>query len=294
MIRRKGFFPYSYLDCSEKFEASFPEYGSNWINTLSGKLEVTPEQYQQAVDVYKMMNCKTFGDYHDFYLTVDVFLLACVFEKFRDVCLEVYRLDPACFYSAPNLSWDAMLITTGVELELLQEYDMLLFCEKAIRGGLNGVGSLRYFKANNKYLSDYKSSEASVFGAFFDITSLYAGTMMKKLPIGSFQWDDTQTVDDIEHFDCDGEYAFFVEVDLEYPTDLLIDHQDLTLAPEKLVIESSWLSDYCSDLKSKRSAKVPKLVETVFDKKNYLSHQKSTILCEKRTPDHQNSQSAQI
>ena len=103
---------------------------------------------------------------------------------------------------------------------------------------------------------------------------------MKKLPIGSFQWDDTLTVDDIKHFDCDGEYYFFVEVDLKYPTDLDIDHQDLPLAPEKLVSwlsdeklvsnESSWLSDYCSHLKSKRSAIVPKLIETVFDKKLYL------------------------
>ena len=42
---------------------------------------------------------------------------------------------------------------------------------KAFRGGLNGIGSLRYFKADNKYLSDYKSSEASVFGALFDVTS---------------------------------------------------------------------------------------------------------------------------
>ena len=65
------------------------------------------------------MGCKNFGDYHDVYLKIDVLLLASVFEKFRDVCLDVYNLDPACFYSAPNLSWDAMLVTTGVELELL-------------------------------------------------------------------------------------------------------------------------------------------------------------------------------
>ena len=47
MIRRKGF-PYSYLDCSEKFVASFPEYGSNWINTLSGKL-TTRTNYTRTV-----------------------------------------------------------------------------------------------------------------------------------------------------------------------------------------------------------------------------------------------------
>ncbi|XP_075240282.1 uncharacterized protein LOC142335839 [Convolutriloba macropyga] len=265
-IRRKGFFPYGYLDSSEKFDAPFPDYGPDWVNTLSGKIDLTLEQYQEAREMYHLMGCKNFGDYHDVYLKIDVLLLASVFEKFRDVCLDVYNLDPACFYSAPNLSWDAMLVTTGVELELLQDYDMLLFCEKAIRGGLNGVGSLRYFKANNKYIPDFKSNETSVFGAFFDVTSLYAGTMMKKLPIGSFEWDDTLTVETISAHDCEGEYAFFVEVDLAYPSELHIDHQDLPLAPEKLVIQSDWLSEYCSEFNEKRNADVPKLQKIFWDK----------------------------
>ena len=45
-----------------------------------------------------------------------------------------------------------MLETTDVELGLLSDIDMLLFCEKAIRGVLNGVWALIYFRANNKYL----------------------------------------------------------------------------------------------------------------------------------------------
>ena len=56
--------------------------------------------------------------------------------------MQVYKLDPAHFYSAPNLSWDAMLMTTGVKLELSQDIDQLLFFEKGIRGGINGLGAL--------------------------------------------------------------------------------------------------------------------------------------------------------
>ena len=40
---------------------------------------------------------------------VDVLLLANVFERFRDVCMECYGQDPAHYYTAPGLSWDAML-----------------------------------------------------------------------------------------------------------------------------------------------------------------------------------------
>ena len=56
--------------------------------------------------------------------------------------MQVYKLDPAHFYSAPNLSWDAMLTAIGVKLELSQDIDQLLFFEKRISGGINGLGAL--------------------------------------------------------------------------------------------------------------------------------------------------------
>ena len=135
--------------------------------------------HQKAVEMYRLFKCNNFGDYHDAYLETDVFLLAYVFELFRSVCINVYCLDPAYFCSAPNLSWDAMLITTDVELGLLSVVDMLLFCEKAIRGGLNRVGALRHFREKNKDLNDYNKDQKSVYGAFLDVTSLYGGMMMK-------------------------------------------------------------------------------------------------------------------
>jgi len=55
---------------------------------------------------------KTFKDYHNLYMKVDVLQLADVFENFRDICLKHYKLDPAWYYTAPGLSWDAMLKTT--------------------------------------------------------------------------------------------------------------------------------------------------------------------------------------
>ena len=56
--------------------------------------------------------------------------------------------------------------------------------------------------------------------------------MMKKMPIGSFEWDDTLTVEIISAHDCEGEYAFIVEVDLANPSELNIKHQDVPLAPK--------------------------------------------------------------
>jgi len=56
----------------------------------------------------------------------DVLLLADVVENFRDVCIDNYGLDPAWYYTSPGLAWNAALKMTGVELELLSDYDMLL------------------------------------------------------------------------------------------------------------------------------------------------------------------------
>ena len=102
------------------------------------------------------------GDYHDLYVQSDTLLLADVFENFRKACIETYELDPAHFISLPGLAWQACLKKTGVELELLTEYDMLLMMEEGIRDGICHAVH-RYAKANNKYMKDYDESKESSY-----------------------------------------------------------------------------------------------------------------------------------
>ena len=80
----------------------------------------------EAMDIFLMNNTNTyimFGIYsililfHNHYLKKDVLLLADAFEKFIFTCLRYYDLDPCHYFSAPGLSWDAMLKMTGVMLE---------------------------------------------------------------------------------------------------------------------------------------------------------------------------------
>ena len=81
---------------------------------------ITQEEYERAKKVYTQLDCKSFKDYHMAYLT-DVLLLADVFENFRKVCINYYKLDPANYLSAPSLAWDAMLLLTNIELELISD-----------------------------------------------------------------------------------------------------------------------------------------------------------------------------
>ena len=165
-----------------------------------------------------------------------------------------------------------MLITTRVDLGLLSDIDMLFF-ERGIRGGINGIGELRYFRANNRDLDVFDESKANVYGAFCDVTSLYAGTMQQTLPVDSYEWNETITLREILATSDESVVGFFVEVDMAYPPSLHDSDNDLPLAPEKILIRKSWLSPYEQSF----NVKLPsdgreKLLETLLDKNRYVCH----------------------
>ena len=62
-----------------------------------------------------------------------------------------------------------------------------------------------------------------------------------------------------------------VEIDSHYPSFLHSSHNDLPLAPQKLQINPDWLSFYAFSFELKPSGPA-KLVETLFDKLNYVCH----------------------
>ena len=66
-----------------------------------------------------------------------------------------YKLDPLHYYTAPGLSWDALLKHTKIDPELLTNMNMHLLIEKGMRAGISMV-SKRHAKANNALCStDY-------------------------------------------------------------------------------------------------------------------------------------------
>ena len=79
-----------------------------FFSSLKGK-GINDKDYLKAKKMWNAFDIKIVGEYHDLYLKTDVLLLCDVFERIIDVCLEYYGLDPCHYFSAPGLSWDAML-----------------------------------------------------------------------------------------------------------------------------------------------------------------------------------------
>ena len=115
--------------------------------------DLTDADYAHTKRVFKDFEIKELGEYHDLYVQSDILLLADVFENVRNICLEIYELDPAKFLSVPGLAWQAALKKTKVKLDLSTDIHMLLMVERGIRGGICH-SIYRCAKANDKYMKD--------------------------------------------------------------------------------------------------------------------------------------------
>jgi hypothetical protein len=204
------------------------------------------------------------------------------FENFRNLCLRIYGLDRAHFYTAPGLAWQAALKMTGVNLELLTDPDMHLFIERRLRGGISMI-SQRYAKANNPYVEDYDKSQPSNYLIYLDANNLYGWSMSQALPTHGFEWLSQQEIDsfDVYQIGENTEQGFILSVDMEYPAHLHDAHSDYPLAPESYEIKSDMLSPCQQNLQRDlklRETIARKLVPNLYSKKDYVVHYRNLQL----------------
>ena len=252
LLTQKGIYPYDYMDGIERFKEQLPPQ-KDFYSKLNGA-GVSDEDYQYAQMIWANFKISDLGEYHDLYLKTDVMLLADIFEEFRMICYDNYQLDPAWYYTAPGLSWDALLKHSKIELELLSDPDHLLMFEKGIRGGVSMIPN-RWGKANNKYMDNFDNTKPSKFITYLDANNLYGWAMMQPLPVGKFRWMTEEDLNNWREIPC------VLEVDLEYPKELFKEHNDYPLAPERLKI-----------------GRVEKLVPNLWDKNKYVLHKKNLQL----------------
>ena len=210
----------------------------------------------------------------------DVLLLADIFEKFIDTSLKFYGLDPCHYFNSPGLSWDAMLKMTGVRLDKIVDIDMYLFIEKGLRGGVSNIAK-RYVKANNKYMKNYDPKKVLKFVLYLDMNNLYGWAMNDYLPYCEFKrlknidWFDVNSISEKSPM------GYRLQVDLVYPDELHVLHNDYPLAAEKFAIPYEILSNYCKNITNKYGIKigdVKELIPNLGNKTNYVIHYRNLQL----------------
>ena len=126
------------------------------------------------------------------------------------------------------------------------------------------MASKRYAKANNPLVEGYDPEKPNSHISYLDANNLYGWAMSHYLPTTGFRWVDDcqQLAKTIAEHPADRPEGHILEVDLEYPEDLHDAHNAYPLAPEHMVVEKGWMSEYQHSLLSLGAAptEVEKLV----------------------------------
>ena len=190
---------------------------------------ITDKQYKQAMNRWKDTGCKSTKDYMMLYLKKDVFLSVDVFEKFRDMCLEYYEIDPCYTYSTPGLTWICGLKYTDVKLNYYKEstvnnYDTI---QHGIRGGLASVLGGCHVKCKIKEIEpEYTGKENYL--KYLDFNSLYASAIVQALPTGEIKLCDT-----LDYTSSSSTKGYIYTIDVKYNDELKEKTNKYLFFPEK-------------------------------------------------------------
>ena len=282
LLLRKGVMCYEYItDRNILSEKSLPSREA-FTSQLRGGEEISLEDYDHAVEVWNAFRMKSMKDYLNLYCILDTLLLADCFEEFRNMSLQHFELDPVHYHTAPSLAWAAALLTTKVELDVIQDVEMLNFLDRALLGGYSAVHH-QYSKANNPGMHDYDKKRPVCTICCLDANNLYGFCMCDYLPTGNFRWIDLKQDDrfrdvkSIQAFPPNGPTSVFLEVDLNYPSTLHEAHNDLPLAPEKIKVTRAHVSSFQTELAEKLGLNLggEKLVTQLTSKTKMVLHLKN-------------------
>jgi len=281
LLFKKGIYPYNFVKTVQDFSYNHLPPKDAFFDNLKD-INIEDNDYDHARKVWDSFQVKDFGEYTDLYCLLDVCILADVFENFRTLYLDKFKLDPCKFLSLPMIAWQAALKHSRVTLELIRDPDQYLFFEAGMRGGLATGGSIRYSKANNPYVPDYDPTQDHVYISYLDANALYSYGMSGHMPVRDFYfvpekdlWRFTSSKI-LRHSDTDEE-GYFLECTLEVDP---IDHarfDDYPPMPLKRKVEVCEMSEYQRFVQSKiglsrNMVEVEKLVADLTKRERYILH----------------------
>ena len=98
------------MDNWEKLnETSLPEKEDCYSHSHLNMEDINDADEAHTKRVCKDFEIKHLAEYYCLYVQSDTLPLADVSENSQNMCLKIYELDPAKYFSAPGLEWQAAL-----------------------------------------------------------------------------------------------------------------------------------------------------------------------------------------
>ena len=208
-LTKKLAYPYEYFNSIDDYQKPVDNLKKeDFFSKLKNKCP-DDEEIERTKEIIRKFNIKNGEELTEIYLKSDVFLLACVFEKFMKVSVNEFDINPLYCVSLPGYTWQCGLKYTGINLQTLQDKDMILLLESNIRGGISSI-------MGDKYIQSDENKKIMLF----DANNLYGDSMSQPLPYDEIKFDNNVKLEDILNTPDDNDLGYFIEVDLKYPDNI--------------------------------------------------------------------------
>ena len=156
------------------------------------------------------MKFKNLDEYLTCYLKSDITLLADIFNNFRKMIFNEFKLDCCKYISAPSLSKDIAFKQSKVKIENIKDVTIFQFLKNSIMGGLSD-----FIKSNVQLDNNNQAI------AYMDISSQYPFEMTKKLPISDYKF---VTEFNEDKYGQDKDYGCMLLCDVKTTDEIKNDH----------------------------------------------------------------------
>ena len=199
LMKCKACFPYEWLTKENIYNENLPSIENFYSSLILNNISV--EDYNKTLDIYKNLNCKNIKEYLNIYLKLDICLQADIFNVFRKTIWDKFEIDCSKYITSCSLSLDLMLKYTKVKIELIMDISIFDYVDSSILGGICIA---------SQNIADDKDGVISSC----DIASLYPYIRTQNLPIGNYRF--------IKYFNrnryLDSEYSCLLNCEV-YTTD---------------------------------------------------------------------------
>ena len=173
LMKYKISFPYEWLTKENIYNENSPSI-EKFYSSL--KLDnISEEDYDKTLEIYKKLNCKNIKEYLDIYLKLGICFQAYIFNVFTKTIWDKFEIACSKYITSCSLSLDLMLKYIEVKIELIRDIIIFDYVNSSILGGIC-IASQNIADDKNGVISSC------------DVASLYPYIMNKKLPIGNYRF----------------------------------------------------------------------------------------------------------